>query len=480
MDNGILLEDLGAEKSPSIHRRDKGESGHGDPKTGVEEVLAVETSVSNVYGDEENPHLPLVDKGREAWMFCISACVFETFIWGWNNTYGIFQDYYSSNPPFDKASPAAISIIGTASLGIQYMEIIVVIALFQRYPEYAKPAMWTCLFICVVSLIVSSFATEIWHLIVLQGVVFGLSAGILYAPIVMWLSDWFIIRRGLAGGIIFGGSGVGGFVFPLVMGYLLDAVGFRWTLRIWALTLGVCCGIALIGVNPRTPIRRSSMDIPRHPWFPSDLSRLKSPLLAIILGTNIVQALGFFPVSLFIPTYTSSLSSARLPSTIVLALFNATSVIFYIMFGRICDSYPYPYVILASGVGSSLAALLLWGFASSLGWVFGFAAVFGGLSGGFPGVWPAAASEIGGSLNHITSLAFGCFAVVKGIAAIVGPIIAASLHDRSNHAKTVYGGFGFRNVEIFVGSMAAATSVGAIVLLFYSTSKRKANKIAPQ
>ena len=96
------------------------------------------------------------------------------------------------------------------------------------------------------------------------------------------------------------------------------------------------------------------------------------------LGTNAVQALGFFPVSLFIPTYTSSLSSATLPSTIVLALFNAVSVVFFIMFGRICDSYPYPYVILASGIGSMLAALLLWGFASSLGWVFAFAAVFGG------------------------------------------------------------------------------------------------------
>ena len=45
----------------------------------------------------------------------------------------------------------------------------------------------------------------------------------------------------------------------------------------------------------------------------------------------------------------------------------------------------------------------------------------------------------------------GCFAVVKGIAAVVGPLIAAALHDTSNRAKSLYGGFGFRNVEIFVG-----------------------------
>jgi hypothetical protein len=98
-----------------------------------------------------------------------------------------------------------------------------------------------------------------------------------------------------------------------------------------------------------------------------------------------------------------------------------------------------------------------------------------------------------GTRNHITSLAMGCFAVVKGIAAVVGPLIAAALHDTSNRAKSLYGGFGFRNVEIFVGpssfpdffqalsaqkkkttgSMAVATSIGGVCLLFYSTSKRK-------
>jgi MFS family permease len=62
-------------------------------------------------------------------------------------------------------------------------------------------------------------------------VIFGLSAGVLYAPVLIWLSEWFVVRRGLAGGIIFGGAGVGGFVLPLTMGYLLEALGFRWTLR---------------------------------------------------------------------------------------------------------------------------------------------------------------------------------------------------------------------------------------------------------
>jgi len=44
----------------------------------------------------------------------------------------------------------------------------------------------------------------------------------------------------------------------------------------------------------------------------------------------------------------------------------------------------------------------------------------------------------------------GSFAGVKGIGAVVGPIIAASLRSK-DHAKTAFGGYGFRNIEIFVG-----------------------------
>ncbi|PPQ84852.1 hypothetical protein CVT25_004988 [Psilocybe cyanescens] len=414
----------------------------------------IEVDITSREFSEYGVDLAPVDKGRQAWTFVFSACIFDSFIWGWNNTYGIFQDYYSTHPPFDIASSGEISIIGTASVGIQYIEVVLVIALFQRYPELPKPAMWASL-----------------------GIVFGIGAGVFYAPILMWLSDWFVMRRGLAGGIIFGGSGIGGFVLPIIMGYLLDVVGFGWTIRIFGLVLGVCGGIALLGVNPRFPVRKPTDERPRRQWFPRNLSPYKNPvflsMFALEMGVNSVQALGFYPVSIFLPTYTSYLSVRTFPSTMILALFNAASVVCYILFGRICDSYPYPYIILMSGVGSALAAFLLWGYASTLGWMFAFSIVFGGFNGGFPGAWPAAASEIGGSRNDITSLMMGTFAIVKGVGAIVGPIIAASLRDINNDSGSRYGGFGFLKVEIFVGSMAVATSVGALILSFISESKRK-------
>ncbi|KAF9554883.1 MFS general substrate transporter [Agrocybe pediades] len=487
--DGLELEVIPRAPSPVavLHKRpDKADPGAfpSGPSSVNDHALSVgqseqqlEDSVQHLVRDglAEDPSLPPVDEGRQAWIFCLASCTLETFVWGWNNTYGIFQDYYSSHPPFNTASPATLSVVGTTNLAIQYMEIVVVVAFVQRYPEYAKPLMWIGLCVAVLALVISSFATQVWQLILLQGIIFGLSAGAFYSPVLVWLSEWFVRRRGLAGGIIFGGSGLGGFILPLVMGYLLDAVGFRWTLRIWAATLGVVSAICLLGVKPRIPIRPpSTMQIPRQPWFPNDLSLFMSPLSYCMFGISIVQALGYFPVSLFIPTYTSSLSSATLPSTITLALFNVSCVVTYTLFGRICDSYPYPYVIFASGLGCALSAFFIWGFAHSLSAVFAFAAIFGAFGGGFAAIWPAAASDIGGNKDHITSLAIGYFAGVKGIGAIIGPIIAASLHNSADdHAKTAFGGYGFRNIEIFVGSMATATSIGAIILTFFSSTRKK-------
>lgn len=53
-----------------------------------------------------------------------------------------------------------------------------------------------------------------WQLILLQGVGVGFGGGLLYMPVIKLLPEWFSERRGLAGGIIFAGTGVGGRLLP--------------------------------------------------------------------------------------------------------------------------------------------------------------------------------------------------------------------------------------------------------------------------
>ena len=68
------------------------------------------------------------------------------------------------------------------------MEGLAIMMFTQRYPQYTKPMMIVALAMCVGALALSSFATQVWHLIALQGVVYGLAGGALYMPIIRWVS----------------------------------------------------------------------------------------------------------------------------------------------------------------------------------------------------------------------------------------------------------------------------------------------------
>lgn len=134
-----------------------------------------------------------------------------------------------------------------------------------------------------------SWATKAWHLIVLQGVLCGSAGAIMYTPVLLWLSDWFHERRGLAGGIIWAGSyrhrlflphlskltsysdcvagtGIGGFIFPFLISGLLSRLGYSGMLRVWSALTLVVFAIAIYIVKPRIPPPRRVRKGERGPW----------------------------------------------------------------------------------------------------------------------------------------------------------------------------------------------------------------------
>ncbi|KAF8755394.1 Major Facilitator Superfamily [Rhizoctonia solani] len=437
-------------------------SRRGDHSTGASTVAASRltskddsnTQVASESGQRETnslPHheglsLPPIDKGFAAWSFVAAAFMLETLVWGFGFTYGVFQEYFLHHRTFGDASEAAIGAVGTVSLAIEYFEVLIVILIAQQWPH------------------------RVSHLILLQGVLFGIGGGGLYAPVIIYgkLSEWFVARRGLAGAIIFGGSGAGGACFPIAVNYLLTNLGFRWTLRIWAGFMLVFGALALAFTRPRLPVvRPQGSDSPnlwtrikRQHW-----SFVKSPLFICMTTTTFIQALAYFPVSLYMAVYTVSLGLPALNGTLVLSVFNLSSIIGQIIFGHVCDIAPYQYVVIASGAGAALSAYLLWGFAHSLGLIFAFVIVFGSISGGFGSVWPAASVDIAGSEQSAVSNVFGLLAMTKGVAAVIGPLIAAELyHPEQSAMRGTYSGYGFKDVTLFVGSMMAATAAGEWLL----------------
>ncbi|CAE6449617.1 unnamed protein product [Rhizoctonia solani] len=407
-------------------------SDHGD--TGRDE--------SHPLPEHEGISLPPVDKEFAAWSFVFAGFTLEALVWGFGFTYDVFQEYFLHHRTFGNASEAEIGAIGTTALAIQYFEALFVNMIAQQWRiGYDKTHNVVFPWTMLRRLTARKFRNQsiashpitrhhVWnrrrgtictmhnlcksHLLVKFGHVLRASK----------LSEWFSTRRGLAAAIVFGGSGAGGACFPIAVNFLLGNFGFRWTLRIWAGFMLVFGALALAFTRPRLPVVR-----PPNADGPTLWTRLTR------------QHWGFLKSPPFI----------------------CMSLVGQIIFGHACDIAPYQYVIVVSGAGAALSAYLLRGFAHSLGLIFAFAVVFGSLSGGFASVWPAASVDIAGSEQSVFLYAYGLLTMGKGLAAIIGPLMAAALyHPEQAEVGNTYSGYGFKDVTVFVGSMMATTAAGGV------------------
>ena len=79
--------------------------------------------------------------------------------------------------------------------------------LLQRFPLHRRFCAVAGLATMTTSLVASSFATRVWHLIFTQGVLYAIGGSMLYTPTIIFLDEWFIARKGLAFGVMWAGTG---------------------------------------------------------------------------------------------------------------------------------------------------------------------------------------------------------------------------------------------------------------------------------
>ena len=91
---------------------------------------------------------------------------------------------------------------------------------------------------------------------------------------------------------------------------LLDKVGFRWTLRIWAIGMAVVAGLALLGVKPRVPVPKYHRGQNRPRLIPVQMHFLRRPIFWTFV--SFVPQYAFDCLIFVIPVYHNRPSSALL------------------------------------------------------------------------------------------------------------------------------------------------------------------------
>lgn len=167
--------------------------------------------------------------------------------WGLINSFGIFQTYYVTKfiPNY---SPSAVSWIGSSQVFFLFF----IGAFAGHFADlgFFRPLFFTGSLFIVFGLLIASFATEYWQLLVTQGICVGLGNGFLFCPSLSILSAYFRRKRSLAFGICAAGSATGGMMYSALFSALLPTIGFPWAMRAAGLIQCVCLAICLCGIRP--------------------------------------------------------------------------------------------------------------------------------------------------------------------------------------------------------------------------------------
>ncbi len=85
-----------------------------------------------------------------------------------------------------------------------------------------------CNIVAALGLLGMSQVGELWHVYLFFGAMAGMSLGFgEFISVTTVINNWFIRRRALAMGLLFASGGIGGFVFPPLISWLISGFGWR-------------------------------------------------------------------------------------------------------------------------------------------------------------------------------------------------------------------------------------------------------------
>ncbi|KAJ7091979.1 MFS general substrate transporter [Mycena belliarum] len=422
------------------------------------EVEIISGGPSFASGPGDSSGLPPRDHGFHALAYLASAWVVELLVWSYPFSYGVFLEHYETHV-FPDAPSSVLALVGSMSTGIIYLTSWLILPIIARYPSLKKPLMALGVVFCVTGLIGAAFVSQPWQLVLTQGVIYALGGSFLYFPVMTYLFEWFAERKGLANGILFSGTGVGGVVVPIIVEVLLRKYGHRVTL----LSLAVAFAVLIVPAFPYIKSRHPASSFEDAAVQSTNMSFLKSPAFWILFFANLVQGLPTYIPALYLPMFAADLGLDATAGSATLSMLNGASVPGLIFLGWLSDRYDLRISMLVSTLGSALAVFLLWGLSESLPLLLVFSFVYGAIGPSWSALWPRFIASIVGDDPHMSSLVLTVFIGGRGVGNVAsGPISTAilrrwALTDRTPYA---YGLNGYGPLILFTGLTSLLTTAG--------------------
>ncbi|CAI6249577.1 unnamed protein product [Periconia digitata] len=353
-----------------------------------------EKSDDSVFGRQEQETREKVEdvppNGGYGWVCVACVATINAHTWGLNSSYAVFLAYYLANNHFPGATPLQYAFIG--GLSISQALIVSPVATLTTRLFGTRVTLLIGVFFETLSFIAASFATEIWHLFLTQGVCFGWGMGFLFIGSVVITPQWFTTRRSLANGFAAAGSGAGGLVYSLAAQAMIRNMSLPWAFRILgivACVVNTSCALLVKDRNKQIGSSQLSFDY--------NLFR-KLPFLGLLLF-GFLSMLGYVVLLFSLPNYARTVGMTASQGSIIGAVFNLGQALGRPPIGYWSDTFGRLNMAASMTGLCGVFVLLIWIFAKSFGVLIFFAIVGGCVAGTFWAVAGPVTTEIMGIVD---------------------------------------------------------------------------------
>ncbi|KAF2150307.1 MFS general substrate transporter [Myriangium duriaei CBS 260.36] len=225
------------------------------------------------------------DGGLTAWLQVLGCFFVFMNTFGVAFTFGVYQVYYETIM-LPTHSASAIAWIGTLQSSL-----IMIVGILSG-PLFDKGLFFPVLLVGSVGLIFSFMMLSIckvyWQVILCQGLLAGISCGLLYIPSISQVPLYFSSKKGRAVSIVTAGGPFGGIIYPLMLRYLIPSVGFAKATR--------AVGFLILALQITAIVLIKPLNVANRPKKLRDPTMFKDPsYVAYLIAAFIYLCCVFIP-----------------------------------------------------------------------------------------------------------------------------------------------------------------------------------------
>lgn len=219
----------------------------------------------------------------------------------------------------------------------------------------------------------TSLCREYYQFFLAQGLLLGIGLAFVILPTMATVPRYFVRHRGLALGIMIGGSSIGGVIWPIALRNLFVQVGFGWGVRIAAFIMLPLLAAACLTV--RAPNETCKVSSPKP-----DFRILQNPVIIFLACGIFLIYLGLFSPFFYITSWTLEQGLDADMAFYMISIINAASLFGRIIPGHLADKYGAVNVMVVAAFSSGLTCAC-WTKATSMAGIVMLSLAYGFCSG---------------------------------------------------------------------------------------------------